>query len=211
MKLIERGLLVSALLTSLAAMAQLPAPGTENWTHREFDDINPSNYQWLTGDGEPVLRARCDDSASLYGVQRRIDLREQPVLNWEWRIERTYDDIEERTKSGDDFPARVYAVIDGGLFIWRTRALNYVWSSSEDVGSDWPNPFRSQARMIVVASGPPPENNPWQAASRNLVTDFKRYFDRDIDAIDGIAVMSDCDNAGGKTTAWFRNIRFSAQ
>ena len=42
------------------------------------------------------------------------------------------------------------------------------------------------------------------------MTDFKRYFDMDIDAIDGIAVMSDCDNTGGETTAWFRNIRFSA-
>src|SRR6056297_257533 len=155
MKLIKNGLLFSALLTSLAARAQLPAPGTESWTHREFDDINPSHYQWLTGDGGRVLQARCDNSASLYGVQRRIDLRDQPVLNWEWRVARVYDSIEERKKSGDDFPARVYAVIDGGLFIWRTRALNYVWSSSEDVGSDWPNPFRSQARMIVVSSGPP--------------------------------------------------------
>tara|TARA_R110002073_G_scaffold69303_3_gene171950 strand:+ start:5129 stop:5761 length:633 start_codon:yes stop_codon:yes gene_type:complete len=209
MKIIEKGLLVPALLASFAAMAQLPVPGGQGWTHSEFDDIEPSDYQWLTRDGERVLQARCDASASLYGVQRRIDLQEQPVLSWEWRVARVYENIEERNKSGDDFPARVYAVIDGGLFIWRTRALNYVWSSEEAVGSDWPNPFRSQAHMIVVASGPSGKGQ-WRSASRNLVTDFKRYFDMDIDAIDGIAVMSDCDNTGGETTAWFRNIRFSA-
>jgi len=180
------------------------------WETRGFDDVAPSRYDLVDLEQHTVLRGRCDNSASVIGLEREVDLEETPVLNWSWRVEKVFPGIDERSKSGDDFAARVYAVIDGGLLKWRTRAVNYVWAGSEPAGSAWPNPFRDEAMMVAVRSGADKAGQ-WVTQSRNVKADFKRFYDKDTDHIDGIALMTDCDNHGGAATAYFRDIYFSAQ
>lgn len=177
----------------------------DGWQTRGFDDIPASDYELVEKDGRRVLRGQCDDSASIFGTEQRIDLERTPYLHWSWRVDGVYADLDERTRAGDDFPARVYAVIDGGWRIWRTRAINYVWASREPVGAAWPNPFKEQAMMVVVESG----TGGWQHEVRDVRADFREHFDRDTDHIDGIALMVDCDNHGGRGRAWFGDIYLS--
>ena len=61
--------------------------------------------------------------------------------------------IDERTRAGDDYAARVYVVFSGGLAFWRIRAINYVWSGNQPVGSSWPSAYANNVCMIVVQSG----------------------------------------------------------
>ena len=118
--------------------------------------------------------------------------------------------INEKMKVGDDYPARIYAIVSGGAFFWRTKALNYVWSSNQEVGSSWPNAFTSNAVMTAVQSGP--ENiGKWVRQKRNIREDFRRYFGKDVKKIDAVAIMTDTDNAGGKATAHYGNIYFSSK
>ncbi|MDT0634992.1 DUF3047 domain-containing protein [Spectribacter hydrogenoxidans] len=177
----------------------------DGWQTLGFDDIAASDYALVEQDGSRVLRGQCDNGAAVFGIEQRIDLEQTPYLHWSWRVDNVYADLDERTRAGDDFPARVYAVIDGGWRIWRTRAINYVWASREPVGAAWPNPFKEQAMMVVVESGP----GGWQHEARNVQADFRRHFDRDTDHIDGIALMVDCDNLGGRGRAWFGDIFLS--
>ncbi|MAA73458.1 MAG: hypothetical protein CMN28_01965 [Salinisphaeraceae bacterium] len=177
------------------------------WETQPFDEIQPSRYSVDAAPEAPVITGRCDNSASLFGLRREIDLRRTPTLHWEWQVDGVYPGIDEQSKSGDDFVARVYAVKDGGLLKWRTRALNYVWASEAAPGTHWPNPFREQAMMIALQQGNARVGE-WVAESRNIREDFRRFFDRDVDSIDGIAIMTDCDNHGGQAEVRFRNIRF---
>ena len=41
-------------------------------------------------------------------------------------------DLDESTKDRDDYAARLYLVKSGGILIWRTKAVNYVWSSGKE-------------------------------------------------------------------------------
>lgn len=47
--------------------------------------------------------------------------------------------------------------------------------------------------------------------TRNVREDFMKYFDMNISRIDGVAIMSDCDNGGGRAAGHYRDIQFSAQ
>ena len=78
------------------------------------------------------------------------------------------------------------------------------------LGQAFANPFRDEAMMVPLRSGDA-DTGAWREESVNVKADFKRYFDRDVDRIEGIAVMTDCDNHGGRGQAWFGNIWFSAQ
>lgn len=182
----------------------------ENWENAGFRGVPKSQYKIVDLDGRRVLRARCNASASLYGVHKKIDLNATPVMHWSWRVDKIYSNINEKTKAGDDYVARIYAVIYGGIFKWRTRAINYVWASVVPQGAAFPNPFRDEAMMVVVESGAGKAGQ-WQQESRNVQADFKRYYDKNAGYIDGVAVMTDCDNQSRTAQAYFGDIYFTAQ
>ncbi|MDN5938373.1 MAG: DUF3047 domain-containing protein [Salinisphaera sp.] len=169
-----------------------------------------TEYGLVTVNGHTLLRAHCDATASGLYRELEVDLTTTPVLPWAWRVAGVYQGLQEKTKAGDDFPARVYVVDSGGWFVWRTRAINYVWASGQPVGSHWLNPFAEQAMMVAVEAGAPKKAG-LVHESRNVRADFRRLFGRDVDQIEAVALMTDCDNAEVEGTAWYGAIWFSAQ
>lgn len=176
------------------------------WESKVFN--NPTDYRVVDLEGESVLQAVCSESASAFYRKLTVDLHKTPILRWRWRIDGVYPGLDETSKQGDDYPARIYVVIDGGALIWRTKALNYVWSSSKPAGSVWPNAYTSQAMMVAVRSG---EAEGWHEESRDLRQDFQRLFGFNAEKVDGVALMTDCDDAKGKGRAWYGDIRFTTQ
>ena len=180
----------------------------EDWKERSFS--GNSTYELVEKDGSQVLQGSTDGAASILYKEKTINLNETPVFNWSWKIQDIYENIEEQTRKGDDFPARLYVVAKTGLLPWQTLAINYVWSSNQAMGEIWPNPFTKKAKMVVVQTGKDNAGQ-WVSQSRNIADDFKELFGREVDKIDGYAVMVDGDNANKKGTAWFADIRFEAK
>ena len=181
-----------------------------HWEDRIFSTT--TEYRGVLVDGERVVRARADDSASALYQRRNIDLNRTPYLQWRWRIDRTLGtDINERSHDGDDFPARVYVVRNGGLTFWRARVLNYVWSNSQPVGTRWTSPLAGiDTQMIAVDSGDDLAGQ-WQWHSRDIRADWFAAFGEELDRIDAVAIMTDTDNTGAALQAWYADILFSAQ
>lgn len=180
------------------------------WDVRDF--AGRTDYRSVDIDGRKALEARCDSAGSTLYLDREIDLRETPVMEWSWRVDETFAaDIDETVKAGDDFAARVYVVMDGGLLRWRTRAITYVWASAMEQASDWPNPYASQAWMVALRSGPAEQPGSWKNERRNVREDFRRYHGRDLDKIDGVAVMTDCNDLETTARAWYGEIRFISE
>lgn len=160
---------------------------------------------------------RADAQASASGLVREkdVDLGRTPWLHWRWRAPAIPDwpshngqqGSNERGKGGDDFLARVY-VIKKGWLPWRTRAINYVWSRHNPVGSHWHNPFTNQAMMVVVQG--PGGAGAWHGFSRNVAADFKHFWGLDVKAVDAVAIMTDTDNTGVEARACYQLPGFSA-
>jgi hypothetical protein len=206
-------LLTSALAAEPEAhrvtVATFSAGSLAGWKEESF--AGNTEYRLLTSpDGGPTaLRARTRDAASGLYREVRIDLTRTPWLHWSWRVEDVYRGLDESRKEGDDYPARLYVVVSGGLLFWNTRALSYVWSSSRPVGSHWPNAYTANARLLAVESGPERLGH-WRHYRRNLREDWLQLFGEEIDEIDALALMSDSDNGGQSADAWYGDIWFSA-
>jgi len=181
-------------------------PTLDGWQERSFE--GNSQYELVEEDGIRVLKGYSEKQASIFYREEKIDLRKTPVINWFWKVDRTFANIDEKAKSGDDFPARLYVVAKVGLLPWDTVAINYVWSSEIPVDEVWPNPFTGKAKMVSIQSGNTYVNQ-WTQHSRNVAEDFKTLFNRDIEKINGYAVMVDGDNSGQEATAWFGEISFT--
>ncbi|WP_157375234.1 DUF3047 domain-containing protein [Alcanivorax hongdengensis] len=194
-------LLALSLLVSPATWA---APLADGWREVSFQGhtrYQPEGDHWCA-----------DARASASGLVREADfsLRETPWLHWQWRADVLPDwpAANEQRKGGDDFVARVY-VVHKGFFPWQSRAINYVWSRQQPVGAHWPNPFASQAHMVVVQG--PGEAPGWHAFARNVREDFQRYHHIDVDQVQALAIMTDTDNTGATAHACYRLPFMAAQ
>lgn len=199
-------LLPSAAFAASVVIGDFSARGLDDWEMRSFS--GETNYEVTQVDGRQVIRADSDASASGLYRRKTVDLAATPWLHWEWRVEDVLDDIDETTRSGDDYPARVYVVFSGGLAFWRTRTVVYVWASELPRGSQWHSAFTGNARMIAVQSGAGRAGE-WISEARNVREDYRRLFNEDVEQADAVAIMTDTDNSGQSATAWYGDIRFS--
>lgn len=174
------------------------------WQEKTF--TNKTLYELVESEVGIVLKA--DSKASASGLYRKmkIDLEKTPCLTWSWKVSGILDGLDETVRNGDDYPARVYVVFSGGLFFWKTRALNYVWSNGRPIGSAWPNAYTNRSINIAVQSGSERVGQ-WTHQSRNIRDDYKRLVGEDIKQADAIAIMTDTDDSGRAATAFYGELR----
>ena len=154
------------------------------------------------------LKAVADNAASGLGKEIKINLDKTPFLNITWKIEQDLSGIKEDTKKGHDFAARVFAIKKTGATPLSNRAINYVFSSNEDVGLNWPSPYTKKSIDNVLSTTK--ENlDEWVTVKANVKKDFKKLHNLDVNELDGLAIMSDTDNSKKKSVAYYQNIFFS--
>jgi len=179
----------------------------DGWKQKSF--AGQTSYRLVKHQGSTVLDAKSVGSASAFYREMRVNLKQTPVLHWRWRKLNTLQPADENAKSGDDYVARIYVIKDGGLWFWKTRAINYVWSYQHRKGQVWDNPFAgSRAKMLSQRDAQDAEQA-WFSEQRNVVDDFRELLGMEIDSIDGIAIMTDSDNSGGVARAQYGDIYFS--
>ena len=169
---------------------------------------NKTIYTVGSNENGNFLKAVADNAASGLGKELKIDLNKTPFINITWKIEKDLSGIKENTKKGHDFAARVFAVKKTGATPLSNRAINYVFSSNNEVGFNSPSPYTKKSIDNVLATTK--ENlNEWVTVKANVKEDFKKFHNLDVNELDGLAIMSDTDNSKMKAIAYFQNIYFS--
>jgi len=154
------------------------------------------------------FKAVADNAASGLGKEVKIDLNKTPFINITWKIEKDLPGIKENTKKGHDFAARVFAVKKTGATPLSNRAINYVFSSNNEIGFSSPSPYTKKSIDKVLASTKY-DMNEWVTVKSNVKEDFKKFHNLDVDELDGLAIMTDTDNSKMKAIAYYQNIYFS--
>ncbi|MGD8570377.1 MAG: DUF3047 domain-containing protein [Gammaproteobacteria bacterium] len=186
----------------------LSLPDLSQWEAEVFS--GKTLYMVVDNEGKPVIKATSNGTASGLVRHMDIDLTKTPYMNWSWKVDNVLEGVEETQKSGDDYPARVYVVISGGIFFWRTRALSYVWASRQAKGSVWHSAFTDNATMAAVESGPDKVGR-WVHEKRNILDDIKKLLQLDKTEINAVAIMTDTDNSKQSATAYYGDIYFTAE
>jgi len=170
---------------------------------------NETVYTVSSNENGNFLKAVADNAASGLGKEIKIDLNKTPFINITWKIEQDLPGIKENTKKGHDFAARVFAVKKTGATPLSNRAINYVFSSNNNVGMNWPSPYTKKSIDNVLATTK--DNlNEWVTVKANVKEDFKKFHDLDVNELDGLALMVDTDNSKMKAVTYYQNIFFSA-
>ena len=171
---------------------------------------NKTNYTIGSNDNGNFLKAVADNAASGLGKEIKINLNKTPFINITWKVEQDIKDIKENTKKGHDFAARVFAIKKTGATPLSNRAINYVFSSNNEIGKSWPSPYTKKSIDNVLASTKK-NLNEWVTVKANVKEDFKKFHNLEIDELDGLAIMTDTDNSKLKAISYYQNIYFSSK
>ena len=169
---------------------------------------NKTEYSIGSNDNGNYLKAVADNAASGLGKEVKIDLNKTPFINITWKVEKDLSGILENTKKGHDFAARVFVIKKTGATPLSNRAINYVFSSNNDVGFNSLSPYTKKSIDNVLATTKL-NLNEWVTVKANVKKDFKKFHNLDVNKLDGLAIMSDTDNSKMKSITYYQNIYFS--
>ena len=156
------------------------------------------------------IKAEAEARGSGLGKEVLIDLLKTPFINITWKVEKDLKGIVENSKKGHDYAARVFVIKKTGSTALSNRAINYVFSSNNKVGKNWPSPYTKKSIDYVLSST---KNNldTWVTVKANVRDDFMKLHGIDVTDISGVAIMTDTDNSKLKAISYYQNIYFSAK
>ena len=156
------------------------------------------------------LRAVANNAASGLGKEIKINLNATPILNITWKVEKDLSGINEQTKKGHDFAARIFVIKKTGATPLSNRAINYVFSSNNDINQSNPSPYTNKSRDYVLSTTKK-NLNEWVTVKANVKEHFKKFHNLDVNELNGVAIMTDTDNSKLKAISYYQNIYFSSE
>ena len=169
---------------------------------------NLTNYSLGNNDKGNFMKAEVEDGGSGLGKEVSVDLNKTPFLNITWKVEKDLSGINEKSKKGHDFAARFFVVKKTGLTPLSNKAINYVFSSNQEVGDYWTSPY-TKSSIDYVLSSTKYNLDEWITVKTNVKADYKKLHNLDVNILDGVAIMADSDQSKKQSISYFQNIYFS--
>ena len=169
-----------------------------------------TTYTFGSNENGNYLKAEAEGKASGLGKEVKINLIKTPFINITWKVEKDLSGIIENSKKGHDYAARVFVVKKTGVTPLSNKAINYVFSSNNSVGENWPSPYTNKS-IDYVLSTTNEHQNVWVTVKANVREHFKKLHDLDVKEINGVAIMTDTDNSKLKAISYYQNIYFSSE
>ncbi len=189
------------------------------FTEQEFETLEvrkvrgsngKTKYSLGRNENGGFLRAEAMGTASGLGKKVKIDLNKTPFINITWKIEKDLKGIDEKSKKGHDYAARVFVVKKTGLTPLSNKAVNYVFSSNNSTNEFWRSPY-TKSSIDYVLSTTKDNLNEWVTVKANVKEHFKKLHDLNVEELTGIAIMTDTDQTDIKTISYYQNIYFSSE
>ena len=148
------------------------------------------------------LKAEADSSATGLGME--IDkelLKDMPFLNITFKIEKDFDRIDQKTKDGHDWAARI--MVGHGKKIG-AKLVSLAHSSFLEEGFLQQSPWTKGSRDYVISNH---KSGEWHTRKINVKELLEKT--HGISFTNFIAVFSDSNNSKQKIIAYYRDIYFS--
>jgi hypothetical protein len=185
-----------------------------NFTEDEFKELKvrkvKGETKWSLGSNEAgrFIRAEAEGKGSGLGKEILIDLTKTPFINITWKVEKDLSGIVENSKKGHDYAARVFVIKKTGSTALSNRAINYVFSSNNEIGKNWPSPYTKKS-IDYVLSSTKKNLNEWVTVKANVKEDFMNLLGIEVNELTAVAIMTDTDNSKLKAISFYQNIYFS--
>lgn len=172
------------------------------WTSKTFK--GKTEYTWEDKDGRPCIKATSENAASGLIYKIEYDLQKYPYITWNWKADKIIATGDATRKSSDDYCARIFITFQS-LLSWDSKIINYIWANKLPQNEVTPSPYIPESIMISVESGSA-KTGKWITETRNVYEDYLRFFGKKPPKVAAIAIMTDTDDTGERTSASYGPI-----
>ena len=187
-----------------------------NFTEEEFKTLKVKKVKgettWTFGSNENgnLIKAVAEGKGSGLGKEGQINHIKTPFINITWKVEKDLSGILENKKKSHDYAARVFVIKKTGSTALSNRAINYVFSSNNNVDEYWSSPYTKKS-VDYVLSTTKKNLDTWVTVKANVREDFLKLHNLDLADLTAVAIMTDTDNSKLKAVSYYQNIYFSSE
>lgn len=212
---------------TLSVFSSSPAGGLpEGWEPMILlRNKKQTHYELVSKDNATVLHARADSASS--GLMHKVDInaQQQSWLHWSWKITSLVSSADNTNRATEDSPVRVILGFDGDKdtmpftdqvlfetarvmtgYEFPYATLMYIWENNKPPGTIIGSTYTSRIKMMVAESGSDGIGE-WRSFARNIVEDYEKAFGEKPGRLIGVGVLTDTDNTGESTEAWYGDIQ----
>lgn len=210
-----------ALLVGVLVWAQ---PGTllvEDWaTHRVGAKGIPEGWKGGQRWGNPsydftviqespmkVLHLRSHGDSSTISKEVKVNLKETPILEWQWKVVTLPKGGDARNKNTDDQAIQLYVTWERFPKFIRSRIIGYIWDSTAPAGSVIKSQKSGLITSVVIRSGAA-DLGKWRSEIRNVYEDYKRVYGEEPDEVNAVSIAIDSDDTNSSAEGYMGTIRF---
>jgi hypothetical protein len=198
----------------------------------DFDSVDDWHYYEVEGSVNPLawradgaMHLASDSSAGLLWRAVRFDPQAEPLLQWRWRVDRTFDTSSPLAPEFDNFPARLLVGFDSGwkgisplAAEWRrkvenytgrtppARALCYTFGGALDSGEAVDAAF-GEGRIVVINLRGRKDAGEWFTEVRDIAADYRAIFGEASPDVMALGLGCDSHRLKVKASADFDFVR----
>ncbi len=178
-------------------------PIESGWHHYKFFWHKPMKMEFVEKDNVLAIKITTNDTASMLSRYTEINLEEYPILCWKWYIEQPIEsELDERTKQGDDHPARLFISFE--TLSGKKRNMEIVWGNKLKSG----NYIYLDGFPHYVARGGNENIKKWFNEEINLLEIYRLIWkDKMSVNVINIGLFCDSDNTDSQSVSYFADIR----
>lgn len=151
------------------------------------------------------LRSRADSSTISKEV--KVNLKDTPILEWQWKVVTLPTGGDARNKNTDDQAIQLYVTWERFPRLVHSRIIGYIWDSSAPAGSTTKSQKIGLITYIVVRSGTT-DLGKWLTEVRNVYEDYSRIYGEAPDELSAVSIAIDSDDTRSTAEAYIGAIRF---
>jgi Protein of unknown function (DUF3047) len=181
------------------------------WKAQNWGSANYQNLTIVDDDGHRALRMKsANDGLTLNReIKGKVNLRDTPILEWEWKAIVLPKGGNSCKKATDDQAAQVFVVWPRFPEAVRSRIIGYVWDTTQPVGTICKSEKTGMVTYVVIRSGSA-DLNRWLTEQRNVVEDFKKIYGETPDDPAVLSIATDSNDTQSTSDAMIGVLRLKS-
>lgn len=145
-----------------------------------------------------------DDNSFSVGLKKDFEVKDWPVLEWEWKVTTLPKGGDVRVKKKDDQAGSLCVIVNPGLFGF--KSLCYIWENDGPKDSPLTSTKREESRYLILRTGKEDGTGKWYQERREILKDYIRVFGAAPQEKAIVGMQIDSDSTESSAEAFYRNI-----
>ena len=180
-----------------------------DWKPQNWGTPNYQNIKVVDDDGHRALSMKSVNDSSTINreIKGKVQLKDTPILEWEWKSIVLPKNGNSCKKATDDQAGQIFVLWPRFPESVRSRIIGYVWDTTQPVGTICKSEKTGMVTYIVVHSGSA-DLNRWVTEQRNVVEDFRKIYGEAPDDPAVLSIAVDSNDTNSSAEAMYGAIRF---